>query len=257
MIHNFSRVTKEAFPIFFFVVLLKQLYRRTIVTWPRWMTLLILSLRHIFKFNDTIYRCVRKETSSSISLMLFCCVKAFSFFIWQQWNIFFFLFLFLFRHRHHGDELCNVLHNDWSTRKKRREEERRKEVRRIKEMPFCRCLLQINEIQMLDIIIFWTCRGKKNCWTENWSYCQKLLCTSQEQSSFPQFPFFFWHISLKGEISCMLYLPYCIVLTILRFLIGSGFGRTSSSSITTDDTLLESFADAAFIVFSTFPWSTK
>ena len=51
--------------------------------------------------------------------------------------------------------------------------------------------------------------------------------------------------------------PYCIVRTIFKFLIGSGFASTSSSSITTDDTLLESSADAAFIVFSTFPWSAK
>lgn len=57
---------------------------------------------------------------------------------------------------------------------------------------------------------------------------------------------FFYHL---------LYSPYCVVRTTFKFLIGSGFGRTSSSSITTDDTLLESFADAAFIVFSTFPWS--
>lgn len=51
--------------------------------------------------------------------------------------------------------------------------------------------------------------------------------------------------------------PYCIVRTIFKFLIGSGLASTSSSSITTDDTLLESSADAAFIVFSTFPWSAE
>lgn len=51
--------------------------------------------------------------------------------------------------------------------------------------------------------------------------------------------------------------PYCIVRTIFKFLIGSGLVSTSSSSITTDDTLLESSADAAFIVFSTFPWSVQ
>lgn len=49
--------------------------------------------------------------------------------------------------------------------------------------------------------------------------------------------------------------PYCIVRIIFKFLIGSGFDSTSNSSITTDVTRLESSADAAFIVFSTFPWS--
>lgn len=51
--------------------------------------------------------------------------------------------------------------------------------------------------------------------------------------------------------------PYCMERVIFRFLMGSGLARTSNSSITTDDTLLESSADAAFIVFSTFPWSAK
>lgn len=49
--------------------------------------------------------------------------------------------------------------------------------------------------------------------------------------------------------------PYCIVRIIFKFLIGSGFDSTSNSSMTTDVTRLESSADAAFIVFSTLPWS--
>lgn len=51
--------------------------------------------------------------------------------------------------------------------------------------------------------------------------------------------------------------PYCIVRIIFKFLIGSGFDSTSNSSITTDVTRLDSSADAAFIVFSTFPWSMR
>jgi len=82
--------------------------------------------------------------------------------------------------------------------------------------------------------------------------CLHLIKNNDTSSHFPSH-IFFSHFTLDNIQYIFLYLPYCIVRTIFKFLIGSGLERTSISSITTDDTLLESFADAAFIVFSTFP----
>lgn len=51
------------------------------------------------------------------------------------------------------------------------------------------------------------------------------------------------------------YIPYCIVRTIFKLRIGSLFGRTSISSITTEVTFFSESAESAFTDFIILPWS--